>query len=1117
MLLALLLILAGLAGAIAPQTAAAKGYTISVGGVGITSENAANITGPNITGKVSFDESTHTLILNNATIDGGLGSAINYYAVDDDGGWKIVPADGITIRLQGNNTLKSGTEPTISAYASIRITGGGSLTIKSGNSAIRVGYADVKEANLTIDGCTLTANRRIDVRGSLQINSSNVTVSDQNSGYTFQALQDFTLSGCKIVSPAGGEIKQVKSFVGSRYTVVTASGDIAEEVIIGTDNGPKPPEPEDKFTLEPKELKVDADGGKKEVTLSCDKFYYVSSTDKPDWLDVSGYSTGYTKSQTLTIIAKPNTGSKREGVITFKTDQGNVTLKVTQEGGAKPEEPKLTLNPEELEVDASAQKKKVTLTSDVPVHISRIDVPRWIDWSEESGEGYSKSYTLTISFEANTGAERTGEIIIKTTEGDVTLKVTQEAASTKPEAKFTLEPKELKVDADGGKKEVTLSCNVPYHIDDLNKPDWLSVSGNSPGSEAIQKMTIAVKANTGPERTGEIIFHTDKGDVTLKVTQAGTGTKPEPEKAVFTLEPKELNVDADGGKKEVTLSCNQAFELNKVTVPSWMERVPSSATSDEKSRVCAFNIQKNTGPERKGEIVFHTDKGDVTLKVTQEGKKEKPEPKPQDPEPTLTVSATSVTFPPEGGDPKIIPVKSSHGWSVERDVSKGTGDWITFGEQPEGLYISVEENTGTRQRAVQLFVISDKNLKNGQPLKRTVLVTQQAKKPAEAVSGLSINPAAMTMGSGGGMVGFNVYAGKGWTISGSPEWMHPDVTRGSGTRLVIVRFNRNESGAERTGKLTVKSDDGKAERTFTLTQRASQRKPSRPSDDGTYDYDLAIGTEEITVGPSEGAGSTISVATSRLWAGSTTEDWIRLESAVGRGNGSFTFSLAANPSKEMRHGTITVRTEHGMDELKVAIHQQGRVGDEEAPTRVKVSSVSLDPSSITVNGDLSTTLISAIVSPDNARNKGLLWMSSNAAVATVKVTGTSAVAAALSDRPQLRFAPDADDYALVTIVGKGKATITAATSDGSSIVARCEVNVLSTVANTVPYAPQAKVYTVGPTLYLSLPTPEAVQVYTLAGTLYRTWQAPAGDTSVTLPIGTYIIKVGQLTEKVVVR
>ncbi len=257
--------------------------------------------------------------------------------------------------------------------------------------------------------------------------------------------------------------------------------------------------------------------------------------------------------------------------------------------------------------------------------------------------------------------------------------------------------------------------------------------------------------------------------------------------------------------------------------------------------------------------------------------------------------------------------------------------------------------------------------------------------------------------------------------------------------------------------------------------------------------------------------------TGRLWAGSTTEDWIRLESAVGRGNGTFTFRVAANPSKEMRHGTITVRTEHGMDELKVAIHQQGNDGSVIPTGPVKVTDVSLDPGVLTINGDMKSTLISAAVYPEEARNKSLLWMSSNASVATVQVTGTSAIAAALSDRPQLRFAPDADDYALVTIVGKGKAVITAAASDGSGIVARCEVNVLSTVANTVPYAPQAKVYTVGPTLYLSLPTPETVQVYTLAGTLYRTWQAPAGDTSVTLPLGTYIVKVGPLTEMVVVQ
>ena len=1003
MLLALLLILAGLAGAIAPQTAAAKDYGIQIGGKEVTSGNYTDISASGgfkavQSGTVTYDPASYTLTLNNATIEGDI--------------YSMNVSKSYTIVLQGDNTIKNHMIP-INFRPSLRITGGGLLKIEPNNIAISV------EGDLTIDGCYIETHRYIEVRGRLEIIKGQVVVAnDEAKDFAYKVSGGITLSNSTITQPEGGQVKQIKTLEGMFYTVVDKNGEISPTVAIA----PGTPRP-DKifFTLSPKELDVDANRNDVSFTLSCNVPYHITKFDKSDWLSVMGNSDGYESIQKMTITVLTNTGVKREGVITFKTTEGDVTLKVTQAAAGtkpEPEAPKLTLNPEELEGDASAQKKKVTLTSDVPVHINRVSAPGWIDWSAESGEAYSKSYTLTISFKANDGGTR----------------------------------------GDG--------------------------------------ITFFVSTESGKEYT-----------VNLPIRQKAAGETPGTAK--FTLDPKELKVETDGGKKEVKLSCNQKFELNKVTVPSWMERVPSSATSDEKSRVCAFNIKPNTGAERKGEIIFHTDKGDVTLKVTQAGKKEKPEP-------TLTLSPDMLTF-PTGGGKQTVNVKSDYGWDTKASAASASWMKLTTDVKTGKIVVEVTPNTSTKKRGATIGVVSSRRrIGHRTPITRHILVTQEAAKAVEppvAATGISLNPAAMTMGSSGGTVGFNVYAGKGWTISGSPEWMHPDATRGSGARLVIVRFDRNESGAERTGKLTVKSDDGKAERTFTLTQRAGQRKPtpspgSTPSEE--YDYDLALNPEEITVGPSDGAGSSISVATSRLWAGSTTEDWIRLESAVGRGNGTFTFRVAANPSKEMRHGTITVRTQQGMDELKVAIHQQGNDGSVVPPAEVKVSNVTLDPATLTVNGDLSTALISAIVSPDNARNKGLLWMSSNASVATVQVF-TPKQSAAL---PQLRFAPDADDYALVTIVGKGKAVITAAASDGSGIVARCEVNVLSTVANTVPYAPQAKVYTVGPTLYLSLPTPETVQVYTLAGTLYRTWQAPAGDTSVTLPLGTYIIKVGQLTEKV---
>ena len=1112
MLLALLLILAGLAGAIAPQTAKAKEYYgIRIGGKMITPDNYTNISesgGFNavMSGTVTFDPVTNTLTLNNATINSPW---------SDNAGIYNRSQNRLHIVLIGNNTVRSKEASSIATNdRGLSITGSGTLTLEVSsdiNGGIPGRGISVSSGLLQIEGCTINTTREIYVqKGDLIIKNATVKA-NVTYGYTaFLVYGLFELEGCGITSPSGARIETFRnSSDAPSYRAIGLNGKECTAVTIA----PGGAKPEAKLTLDPKELKVEAEGGEHKVTLGSTQIIdeNVAAEKLPNWIRCRySYGAHAGRIVDINITLEPNTGPERTADVTFRTSAGNVTLKVTQAGGAKPEPEKavFTLEPKELKVETDGGKKKVMIRCNKAFSVDQVDLPDWINipssWISED----DKSLEYSLEFTPNTGAERMADVVIKTDKGNVRLKVTQ-AGGAKPE--LTLYPKELKVEAKRGEHKVGLTSNQDFELNKVTLPNWIN-QGKTSSGPGFYDFTLEFQPNPGPERKADVVFKTDKGEVTLKVTQAGGSTKPEPEKAVFTLEPKELKVETDGGKKEVKLSCNQKFELNKVTVPSWMERVPSSATSDEKSRVCAFNIKPNTGAERKGEIIFHTDKGDVTLKVTQAGKKEKPEP-------TLTLSPDMLTF-SAGGGKQTVNVKSDYGWDTKSSAASASWMKLTTDVKTGTIVVEVTPNTSTKKRGATIQVVSfRRRIGNRTPITRHILVTQEAAKAVEppvAATGISLNPAAMTMGSGGGTVGFNVYAGKGWTISGSPDWMHPDATRGSGTRLVIVRFDRNESGAERTGKLTVKSDDGKAERTFTLTQRAGQRKPtpspgSTPSEE--YDYDLALNPEEITVGPSDGAGSSISVATSRLWAGSTTEDWIKLNQAVGRGNGSFTFSLAANPSKEMRHGTITVRTQQGMDELKVAIHQQGNDGTIVPPAEVKVSNVTLDPATLTVNGDLSTALISAIVSPDNARNKGLLWMSSNASVATVQVF-TPKQSAAL---PQLRFAPDADDYALVTIVGKGKAVITAAASDGSGIVARCEVNVLSTVANTVPYAPQAKVYTVGPTLYLSLPTAETVQVYTLAGTLYRTWQAPAGDTSLTLPIGTYIIKVGQLTEKVVVR
>ena len=86
------------------------------------------------------------------------------------------------------------------------------------------------------------------------------------------------------------------------------------------------------------------------------------------------------------------------------------------------------------------------------------------------------------------------------------------------------------------------------------------------------------------------------------------------------------------------------------------------------------------------------------------------------------------------------------------------------------------------------------------------------------------------------------------------------------------------------------------------------------------------------------------------------------------------------------------------------------------PSVVKVSSVSLNPSSLSLTKKGQTARLSATVSPSNATNKSINWSSSNSNVATVS-------------------------NGVVTAVGNGSATITATAADGSGKKASCSITV----------------------------------------------------------------------------
>ena len=176
-------------------------YRVYIGNTRITSDNCADITGPEIkSGKVSYDPATHTLTLSNAVI-----SVTNDYCVRNQD-----TESDFTIRLEGTNSITISQDDkyyyyAIGSWSPCTITGTGSLET---NYPISMNATD-----LTITGgCKITASKLTVDRyfgdGCLTISGADtqVTLSDTQDNYSaISVFESVTLNdGLKIVSPEGG-------------------------------------------------------------------------------------------------------------------------------------------------------------------------------------------------------------------------------------------------------------------------------------------------------------------------------------------------------------------------------------------------------------------------------------------------------------------------------------------------------------------------------------------------------------------------------------------------------------------------------------------------------------------------------------------------------------------------------------------------------------------------------------------------------------------------------------------------------------------------------------------------------------------------------------------------
>ena len=208
-LVTMLLLLAG------SSLSAQEEYELWIAGERVTSANCSDFSAiPGVKGKVSYDPTTKTLYLEDASIDGG----------DSEGIWT---KDELTCVVEGKVSISSNKWNAMLFYKNAIIKGNGQLTLKSSEQS-----GIYTEGALLIEGCTVYAEGYFfGISGndgsSLRIRYASVTA--KGAYGSIRDLEHFTLEGCDILKPAGA------TWNYSEHAVCDASGNvIKDEVVIAS-------------------------------------------------------------------------------------------------------------------------------------------------------------------------------------------------------------------------------------------------------------------------------------------------------------------------------------------------------------------------------------------------------------------------------------------------------------------------------------------------------------------------------------------------------------------------------------------------------------------------------------------------------------------------------------------------------------------------------------------------------------------------------------------------------------------------------------------------------------------------------------------------------------------
>ena len=495
---------------------------------------------------------------------------------------------------------------------------------------------------------------------------------------------------------------------------------------------------------------------------------------------------------------------------------------------------------------AVATTGTVTVTAGTGCSWTATSGATWITIS--AGASGTGNGNVSYSVAANTGTtSRTGALTI----GGQTFNVTQPAAPCTFTIAPTLSDLTSSVATTG---TVTVTAGTGCGWTATSNAAWLTISAGASGN-GNGTVSYSVAANTGTtSRTGTLTI----AGQTFTVTQAGSP-------CTFTISPTTSNLPSSlAGSGSVTVTAGAGCSWTAVSNDAWIT-IGAGASGTGNGSV-SYSVAANTGTTaRTGTLTI----GGQTFTVTQPGAPC-----------TFTISPTSSNLTSSIATTGTINVIGAAGCSW---TATSNATWMTISAGASGtgngtVSYSVAANTGTTSRTGTLTV-------GGQ----TFTVTQSGS-PCSVTIAPTGNNLPSSLGASGSVT-VTAGTGCGWTAFSNDAWITVGAgASGTGNGSVSYGVAANLGTTSRTGTLTIGGQ------TFTVTQ------PGAPCT-------FTISPTSSNLTSSIATTGTINVigAAGCSWTATSNASWITISAgASGTGNGTVSYSVAANNGTASRTGTLTI-------------------------------------------------------------------------------------------------------------------------------------------------------------------------------------------------------------------